>query len=47
MKYTITGACKSVVGNVRKNNEDNYYFNFKTMKEDNEGTNKTSLDKGN
>lgn len=41
MKYTITGACKSVVGNVRKNNEDNYYFNFKTMKEDNEGTNKT------
>ena len=43
MKYIIKGACRSVVGNVRKNNEDNYYFNYKTLKEDNTGDNKTTI----
>ena len=42
MKYIISGACKSVIGKVRTNNEDNYYFNFKTLKEDNIGDNKIS-----
>ena len=41
MSYIINGACKSVIGKVRKNNEDNYYFNFKTLKEENEGNSKT------
>lgn len=40
MKYKINGACKSEIGKVRENNEDNYYFNFKILKEDNEGNNK-------
>ena len=43
MKYIINGACKSVIGNVRENNEDNYYFDFKTLKEDNEGNNKIKI----
>ena len=38
MKYKIEGCCKSVVGNVRKNNEDNYFFNYKNLKEENEGS---------
>lgn len=38
MKYLIKGACKSVTGNIRGKNEDNYYFNFKTLKEENEDT---------
>ena len=42
MIYKISGACKSVIGNVRENNEDNYYFNFQTLKEDNTGSNKIS-----
>ena len=41
MEYVIKGACKSVTGNVRTKNEDNYYFNFKTLKEENDGNNKT------
>ena len=43
MKYIINGACKSVIGNIRENNEDNYYFDFKTLKEDNEGNNKIKV----
>ncbi len=41
MEYIIKGACKSVTGKVRTKNEDNYYFNFKTLKEENDGDNKT------
>lgn len=37
MNYTVKGACKSVIGNVRKNNEDNYYFNGIILPEKNEG----------
>ena len=42
MIYKISGACKSVIGNVRENNEDNYYFNFKNLKQDNTGEDKIS-----
>ena len=43
MIYKIDASCKSVVGNVRNNNEDNYYFNFKTLKENNTGDDKTNV----
>lgn len=38
MNYIIKGACKSVIGNLRQNNEDNYYFNGKILPEKNNGT---------
>ena len=38
MKYIIESSCKSHPGRVRSNNEDNYYYNFKNLKEDNNGS---------
>lgn len=37
MNYQIEGACKSVIGCVRSNNEDNYYFNSQYLSKDNTG----------
>ena len=33
MDYFIEGACKSVIGKVRNNNEDNFCFNLNNMEE--------------
>ncbi len=41
MVYRINGACVSSVGNVRDNNEDNFYFDGVFLDEDNKGTTKT------
>lgn len=38
MDYFIEGACKSVIGKVRNNNEDNFCFNLKNMEEQNNGS---------
>lgn len=40
MRYKIDAACYSTIGNVRKNNEDNFYFDGKNMPEKNYGTEK-------
>lgn len=40
MTYKIKGACQSVIGNVRENNEDNYYFNYHYLPKDNQGDSK-------
>lgn len=38
MDYFIEGACKSVIGKVRNNNEDNFCFNLNNMEEQNNGS---------
>ncbi len=38
MEYLINGACKSVLGKVRKNNEDNFCFNLENLNEENNGS---------
>ena len=40
MNYVIKGSCKSVIGNVRNNNEDNYYFDGDILPENNNGQRK-------
>ena len=37
MRFTIEAACGCHVGKVRKNNEDNFYFDGKCLEADNEG----------
>lgn len=41
MIYHISGSCVSSVGNVRDNNEDNFYFDGIYLEEDNKGTTET------
>lgn len=38
MNYIIEGACLSVIGNVRKNNEDNFLFDHINLNENNNGS---------
>ena len=38
MRYRIDAACYSSIGKVRKNNEDNFYFDGKILSEKNYGT---------
>lgn len=38
MRYKIDAACYSAIGKIRKNNEDNFYFDGKSMQEKNFGT---------
>lgn len=38
MNYLIEGACKSVIGKVRKNAEDNFCFDSKNLEEQNNGS---------
>ena len=38
MNYLISGACLSVVGKVRNNNEDNFFFDNKNLSEQNNGS---------
>ena len=37
MRFTIEAACGCHMGKVRKNNEDNFYFDGKCLESDNEG----------
>ena len=37
MKYTLEAACGCHVGKVRRNNEDNFYFDGKCLEVENEG----------
>ncbi len=37
MRYLIEASCRSDVGKIRKNNEDNFYFDGKCLEPDNEG----------
>lgn len=38
MNYIIEGACLSVIGNVRKNNEDNFLFDYINLDKNNNGS---------
>ena len=40
MLYEISGSCVSNVGNIRENNEDNFYFDGVYLEENNTGTKK-------
>ena len=37
MKYTIQAACGCHIGKIRKNNEDNFFFDGKCLEEINNG----------
>ena len=37
MIYHINGSCVSNIGNVRNNNEDNFFFDGKYLEENNNG----------
>lgn len=39
MKYLFDAACSCNIGRIRKNNEDNFYFNGSFLNEDNTGLN--------
>lgn len=41
MRYKIEGACSSVTGKVRENNEDNFYFNGRYLKVNHQDIEKT------